>query len=234
MPTPMGCVRNRLAAAGCVSRLARIARGVLPMAAVAGAVLLLSSPPGGRLVRALDPLIDSWNGVGRSLSVYEPSRMEVVEAVVRLLRLGPDDVLVDIGSGDGRFVVAAARAGAQAVGIERRGDLVRQSRDNARMAGVASRAAFVHADALTLPSVVARATVVTVFLTPQGFEVLVPWLEAGVLSPGDRVVSHTWPVPGWRPEEVLLVGAGAETRPVYLYRFPAADPHAARAHRGDS
>ena len=161
------------------------------MLAVAAAVFALSSPSCARAVRALDPMLDSWRGVGRSLSVYEPSRMEVVDAVMDLLALGPRDTLVDIGSGDGRFVVAAARAGAAAVGIERQKPLVARSRDNARMAGVGSRARFVHADAMTLPSVVSRATVVTVFLTPEGFEVLVPWLAVSythLTLPTKRIV----------------------------------------------
>ena len=89
------------------------------MLAVAAAVFALSSPSCARAIRSLDPVLDSKRGVGRSLSVYEPSRMEVVDAVVDLLALGRGDTLVDIGSGDGRFVVAAARAGAAAVGIER-------------------------------------------------------------------------------------------------------------------
>ena len=202
------------------------------MLAVAAGVFALSSPSCARAVRSLDPMLDSWRGVGRSLSVYEPSRMEVVDAVMHLLALGPRDTLVDIGSGDGRFVVAAARAGAAAVGIERQEPLIARSRDNARMAGVASRATFVHADAMTLPSVVSRATVVTVFLTPEGFEVLVPWLES-VLEPDTRVVSHTWPVPGWRPLRAVLVeGTDGRTWPVYLYRFPAADAYVRGVHGG--
>ena len=221
-------MRRRHFAAGA----ARFARALLPMLAVAAGVFVLSSPSCARAVRSLDPVLDSWRGVGRSLSVYEPSRMEVVDAVMDLLALGPRDTLVDIGSGDGRFVVAAARAGAAAVGIERQEPLVARSRDNARMAGVGSRATFVHADAMTLPSVVSRATVVTVVLTPEGFEVLVPWLEL-VLEPGTRVVSHTWPVPGWRPLSAVLVeGADGRTWPVYLYRCPAADAYVRGVHGG--
>ncbi len=202
------------------------------MLAVAVAAFAFSSPSCARGVRSLDPVLDSWRGVGRSLSVYEPSRMEVVDAVMDLLALGARDTLVDIGSGDDRFVVAAARAGAAAIGIERQEALVARSRDNARMAGVNARATFLHADAMTLPSVVSRATVVTMFLTPEGFEVLVPWLES-VLEPGTRVVSHTWPIRGWRPLRVVLVdGAEGRTWPVYLYRFPAADGYVRDVHRG--
>ena len=100
---------------------ARFAWALLPMALVAGVVLFLSSASGARIVRSLDPVFDARRGVGRSLSVYEPSRMEVVDAVMELLALGEDDVLVDVGSGDGRFVVSAARAGATAIGVERQG-----------------------------------------------------------------------------------------------------------------
>ena len=163
---------------------ARFGWALLPMLLVAAAVFAVASPWGARAIRSLDPLLDARRGVGRSLSVYEPSRMEVVDGVIGMLGLGRRDVLVDIGSGDGRFVVAAARAGASAVGIERQGPLVVRARDNARMAGVASRATFLYADALTLPSVVSQATVVTMFLTPDGLDVLVPWLE-GVAAPRD-------------------------------------------------
>ena len=211
---------------------ARFAWALLPMALVAGVVLFLSSASGARIVRSLDPVFDARRGVGRSLSVYEPSRMEVVDAVMELLALGEDDVLVDVGSGDGRFVVSAARAGATAIGVERQGPLVARARDNAGMAGVGGRAAFLHADVMTLPSVVSRATVVTMFLTPAGFEVLMPWLES-VVRPGTRIVSHTWPVPGWRPYRVVLVDdASGRWWPVYLYRAPAADEYVRAAHRG--
>ncbi len=224
----LGYVRSRLDGI----RAVRFGWGLLPMLAVSLFVLVFSSRSCARVVRSFDPVIDGPRGVGRSLSVYEPSRMEIVETVIGLLRPGPRDTLVDIGSGDGRFVVAAARAGASAVGIERQARLVERSRDNARMAGVAGRAEFVHADAMTLPSVVAGATVVTMFLTPDGLEVLAPWLE-GVLRPGTRVVSHTWPVPGWRPRRVVMVdGEDGRAWPIYVYRFPAADPYARRAHGG--
>ena len=174
--------------------------------------------------------VDSWRGVGQSLSIYEPSSWPVVDAVMEGLEVGADDFLVDIGSGDGRMVIAAAMAGARALGIERQEALVARSRENARMAAVESRVDFVHADALTLPSLVSQASVVVVFLTTQGLEILVPWLEDGVLAPGTRVVSNTWPVPGWRPSEVRLVTDGVGTWPLYFYRFPARDAYVEKVH----
>ena len=174
--------------------------------------------------------VDSWRGVGQSLSIYEPSSWSVVDAVVQGLELGEDDFLVDIGSGDGRMVIAAAMAGARGLGIERQEELVARSRENARMAGVGSRVDFVHADALTLPSLVGQASVVVVFLTTQGLEILVPWLEDGVLEPGTRLVSNTWPVPGWRPSEVRVVTDGVETWSLYFYRFPARDAYVEEVH----
>ena len=174
--------------------------------------------------------VDSWRGVGQSLSIYEPSSWPVVDAVMEGLEVGEDDFLVDIGSGDGRLVIAAAMTGARALGIERQEALVARSRENARMAGVESRVDFVHADALTLPSLVGQASVVVVFLTTQGLEILVPWLEDGVLEPGTRVVSNTWPVPGWRPSEVRLVTDGVGTWPLYFYRFPARDGYVEGVH----
>ena len=88
--------------------------------------------------------------VGSNLSDYMPSRIETAERMLEVAGVGPDQVFLDIGSGDGRLVVLAARAGAEAIGIDRQELLVERARDNAAMAGVADRARFVHADARSM------------------------------------------------------------------------------------
>ena len=130
-------IRERLVVAGA----ARFGGALLPMLLVAAAVFAVASPWGARAIRALDPVIDARRGVGRSLSVYEPSRMEVVEGVIGMLGLGRRDVLVDIGSGDGRLVVARRARGGRGhrhrpAGAARRA----RAATTPAMAGVADRA----------------------------------------------------------------------------------------------
>ena len=167
--------------------------------------------------------VQGQGAVGANLSDYMPSRIETAERMLEVAGVGPDQVFLDIGSGDGRLVVLAARAGAEAIGIDRQELLVERARDNAAMAGVADRAQFVHADALDVPSIVERADVVAVFLTIAGLSVVGPYL-AEVLRPGAIVVSNTFAVPGWRPESVTMVEVDRRwgRTPVYRYRVPEA------------
>ena len=152
-----------------------------------------------------------------------PSEIDTARRMLEVAGVGPDQVFLDVGSGDGRLVVLAARAGAEAVGIDRQELLVERARDNATMAGVADKAQFVHADALDVPSIVERADVVSVFLTLAGLSVLGPYL-AETLRPGTIVVSNTFAVPGWRPESVTMVEVPRRwgRTPVYRYRVPEA------------
>ena len=132
------------------------------------------------------------------------------EVVLRMLELAgtrPADVVVDLGSGDGRIVIAAAQKfGARGLGIELDGALVAKSRDNARRAGVAGRAAFVQGDVLAAD--LSAATVVTVYLLPGLINQLQPrFLEQ--LQPGTRIVSHAFGMTGWAPDrsETLRISA---------------------------
>jgi SAM-dependent methyltransferase len=150
---------------------------------------------------------------------------EVVERMLELAGTGPDDFVVDLGSGDGRIVIEAARRfGARGLGIEWDTSLVAQSRRNAEAAGVAGRVRFVEGDALAAD--LSRATVVTVYLLPELMWRLRPRLASG-LKPGARIVSHAFDLPGWTPDrtEKLRVvssepGQGA-TSTLYLWIVPA-------------
>jgi len=150
---------------------------------------------------------------------------EVVGHMLRLAGAGPGDLVADLGSGDGRIVIAAARDfGARGLGIELDARLVTASRENARQAGVADRVSFVQGDVLTADF--SRASVVTVYLLPG----LLGQLQARFayeLRPGTRVVSHSFGMAGWKPDrtETLRVskphpGQGDESR-IFLWVVPA-------------
>ena len=150
------------------------------------------------------------------------------EIVVRMLEMAgthADDTVLDLGSGDGRIVIAAAsRFGARGLGIELDGALVEKSRANARAAGVEERVRFEQGDVLVAD--IARASVVTVYLLPA----LMGKLQSrfvNELAPGTRVVSHSFGMAGWRPDrsETFKVsgrhpGQGDESR-LYLWIVPA-------------
>jgi SAM-dependent methyltransferase len=150
---------------------------------------------------------------------------EVVERMLELAGTRADDYVVDLGSGDGRIVIAAARRyGARGLGIELDDALVRASRDNARRAGVADRASFIQGDVLAADF--SRATVVTVYLLPELIGRLQPRFLTD-LKPGTRVVSHAFRMTGWRPDasQTLRVagphpGQGDEST-LYLWIVPA-------------
>jgi precorrin-6B methylase 2 len=150
---------------------------------------------------------------------------EVVERMLEMAGTRADDLVVDLGSGDGRIVIAAARKyGARGLGIELDGKLVRRSRENAEAARVADKVRFVEGDVLVAE--ISQATVVTVYLLPA----LMGKLQARFideLAPGTRIVSHAFGMAGWAPdasETVKLTerhpGQGDEST-LHLWIVPA-------------
>lgn len=156
------------------------------------------------------------------LAAYAPTPPAVVERMLALAEVGPADVVYDLGSGDGRIVIhAAKRYEARGVGVELDATLVWFSVRNARRAGVDDRVTFLRQDALTVD--VAPATVVTLHLTPAANVRLRPILQAR-LRPGARVVSHAHDMGYWRPdrsERVVVAADGAE-HTIHLWRIRAA------------
>jgi protein-L-isoaspartate O-methyltransferase len=150
---------------------------------------------------------------------------EVVARMLELARTGPEDLVIDLGSGDGRIVIRAATAhGARGLGVDLDERLVAEARRNAERAGVADRVRFVVGDALRTD--LSSATVVTAYLLPFLLERLESRLLAQ-LRPGARVVTHAFPLPGWHPEEIQTVklsqrhvGQGDASR-LYSYVVPA-------------
>jgi precorrin-6B methylase 2 len=150
---------------------------------------------------------------------------EVVERMLQLAGTRGEDFVVDLGSGDGRIVITAARKfGAQGLGIELDGKLVERSRENARHAAVGDRARFVQGDVLLADF--SQASVVTVYLLPDLIERLQPRF-IDELRPGTRIVSHAFRMTGWRPDrsETMRIskthaGQGEEST-LYLWVVPA-------------
>jgi len=137
--------------------------------------------------------------------VYVPTPQSVVEAMLELAAVKPDDVVYDLGSGDGRIVITAAKKyGVRGVGIEIDPALVQKSIENAAAAGVSDRVRFVAQDLFKAD--ISEATVVTLYLLQSINERLRPKLVRE-LKPGTRVVSHVFNMgPEWPPQKELMVG----------------------------
>jgi SAM-dependent methyltransferase len=133
---------------------------------------------------------------------YLDSPDNVTRAMLAIAGVGPQDVVYDLGSGDGRIVITAAvKHGARGLGVEIVPALVTRSRAYAQVAGVADRAAFREQDLFTLD--LAPATVVTMYLLPEINLRLRPRLLA--MAPGTRVVSHDWDMGDWQPDRTVTV-----------------------------
>ena len=145
---------------------------------------------------------------------YIPSTRQNVDEMLRLADVRPGDVVYDLGSGDGRVVITAAREwGARGVGIEIDGKLVAESREHAKKEGVADRTAFREGDVFKAD--LRDATVVTMYLLTSLVERLQPKLVAE-LKPGTRIVAHDYGFAGWTPDRHVNV-----SKSFYLYVVPA-------------
>ena len=138
----------------------------------------------------------------------------IVDAMLRLAHVTSDDVVYDLGSGDGRIVILAAQQyGARGVGIEIDARLVALSREIAREAEVEDKVTFVESDFFTAD--ISKATVVTLWLSPSLNAQLEPKLRRE-LKPGARIVSHQFPMGQWMPDERIRV----RDADVFLWRVP--------------
>ena len=134
---------------------------------------------------------------------YVPTPQNVVEAMLEIAKVGPDDFVIDLGSGDGRIVITAAKKyGARGFGVELDGALVSDARREAERQGVQGRAQFL-AQNLFITDI-DRATVLTSYLFPQINIQLVPKIFAE-LKPGARVVSHEFDFGKWKPDAQVTV-----------------------------
>jgi SAM-dependent methyltransferase len=143
----------------------------------------------------------------------------VVNEMLRLAAVTADDVVFDLGSGDGRIVIAAARdRGARGVGFEIDAALVAQATNRARRLGLADRVSFRQDDLFQAD--LRGATVVTLYLSPDLNRRLRPKL-LGELRPGSRIVSHAFDMGDWVPTRTLQVSSNEGTHTLYLWVVPA-------------
>jgi protein-L-isoaspartate O-methyltransferase len=145
---------------------------------------------------------------------FVPTPQNVVDKMIELAGVNKGDVVYDLGSGDGRIVITAAKTGARAVGFDVDGELVKESRENIRKAGVQDRAEIKQQDILTVD--LSPANVVTMYLLPDVNLKLKPNLLKQ-LKPGSRVVSHAFDMGDWKPDKVERV----DGRTIYLWTIPA-------------
>jgi SAM-dependent methyltransferase len=153
--------------------------------------------------------------------IFVPTPEHVVEEMMSLARVGPGDVVYDLGCGDGRLVIAAAKRGAKkAVGVDIDPERIREARENARGARVQDKVLFVEGDLFAMD--ISDATVVTLYLLPELNLRLRPKLLA--LAPGTRIVSHAYDMGDWAPDQTAHVAG----KTVYAWTVPAR--RTSRAH----
>lgn len=128
--------------------------------------------------------------------IWIPTPPELVNKMLDIAGVNEKDYLIDLGSGDGRMVIAAAKLGAQALGIEYNPDMVEISKKKAEEAGVSNRTKFINGDLFTYN--LSAATVITIFLLPEINLRLRPFLLD--LKPGTRIVSNTFTMGDWEPD----------------------------------
>jgi SAM-dependent methyltransferase len=151
--------------------------------------------------------------LGESRVRFEPTPMPVVQAMTDLAAVQPGDRVYDLGCGDGRIVIAAARLGASAVCVDIDPQRIAQARENAGKAGVARRIRFETRDLFAAD--LRDATVVMLFLSPDYNLALRGRLRR--LKPGTRIVSHWHGMGDWAPQKKVEVRVGARRHPVYLW-----------------
>ena len=152
------------------------------------------------------------------LAPYSPTPMDVVRRMLTLGKVGPQDVVYDLGCGDGRIVIEAARVfGARGVGIDIDPALIARAQANAKQAGIESLVTFRVQDAMTVD--VSDATVVTLYLLAASNVKLRPVLTK-TLRPGARIVAHNYPIGDWEPDVVdTFRDAAGTTRTLFLWNI---------------
>ncbi|MBC7781281.1 MAG: class I SAM-dependent methyltransferase [Proteobacteria bacterium] len=168
----------------------------------------------------------SMKPLERTGGPYVPTPWSVVDQMIRMAEIGPKDLVMDLGSGDGRLVIAAAqRHGARGYGVDIDPELIKLATANAQKEGVAPRVRFEQRDIFDTD--VREATVLTLYLLPAMMTRLRPKMMSE-LRAGSRIVAHDYPFDEWRPdsqitfdvpEKVAITGIAAST--VYLWIVPA-------------
>ena len=153
-------------------------------------------------IPALAQNFEPYEGQPGKDVVWVPTRPALAERMLDLAGVTPRDFVIDLGSGDGRLVIAAARRGARALGVEYEPEMVALARRNAAAAGVSERAQFIQGDMFAAD--ISKATVLALFLLPTNLNRLVPKFLA--LPAGTRIVNNTYHIDGWDEEASAEIG----------------------------
>jgi len=204
-----------------VKKLRRLLASGLTAFCLGTATALAQTPPD-----IVEPMIGT---PGKDV-VYVPQPAEVVESILDLGKVTARDFVIDLGSGDGRNVIAAARRGARALGVEFNPEFVEYSRRSAAAAGVADRASFVQGDMYEAD--ISQATVFALFLLTENLNKLRDKFLA--LRPGTRIVSNTFKISDWQPDETVRAGEPCNLWcELHLYVVPAQIAGSWRLAQGD-
>jgi protein-L-isoaspartate O-methyltransferase len=181
--------------------------------------LLFFCPPATSQGVPLSPAQTDSDKYLEHLVPFVPTPLEVAQKMLELAKVQPDDVVYDLGSGDGRIVILAAQKfGARAVGVELNAELYEKSSERIRKLGLQDRAQIIHENMFEVN--VRHATVVTLYLLTAVNERLRPRLERQLRS-GARVVSHEFQVPGWQPAQTVeIISKAGVPYKIFLYVRP--------------
>jgi hypothetical protein len=160
------------------------------------ALLVCASAAAGSAQTAPDQYKPTVGQPGKD-AVWVPTAPALVEKMLDMAKVTPKDFVIDLGSGDGRNIIAAAKRGARGLGVEYNNDLVLLSSRTAAAEGVADKAKFVQGDMYAAD--ISEATVLALFLLTENMDRLVPKFLA--LKPGTRIVVNTFAITGWTPDE---------------------------------
>ena len=161
------------------------------------------------------PAPAQWNYDERSLAPFVPTPQEVVEKMLQVANVKKDEMVYDLGCGDGRIIITAAQKfGARATGVELDSDLFKKAQDRIHEMKLDDRVKIIHGNLLEVD--LSPANVVTLYLLTDSNTKLRPNLER-YLKPGSRVVSHDFQVIGWTPAKVETVKRDSRTHTIYLY-----------------
>jgi hypothetical protein len=170
-----------------------------------GLMVVLALPASAQTTPPKQPYTPTVGMEGKD-AVWVPTSDAMVEKMLDHAKVTPQDVVMDLGSGDGRMIIAAAKRGANALGIEYNPELVEFATRRAVAAGVGDKAKFAQGDMYAAD--ISKATVLSLFLLPSNLEKLAPkFLD---LPPGTRIVANSFWVPDWTPDETVTLETGCE------------------------
>lgn len=197
-----------------------VSQGLRRLCAVLGVAILTSAAwaqPAKKEAAAASEFTPEVGQSGKDV-VWVPTAQTLVNKMLDMVKLTPQDTLYDLGSGDGRTVITAAKRGARAYGIEYNPDMVELSKRNAEKEGVAARATFEKADIFA--SDYSKATVITLFLLPELNVKLRPTILD--MKPGTRVAANSFDMGDWKPDQTARVeGNCTSWCTAYLWIVPA-------------